>query len=84
MISGRVQGVCFRAYAIEEAQRLGLTGWVKNRGDEKVEALAEGPRDKLKEFEAWCHRGSPASEVADVQSQWSSATGEFVEFSMAR
>lgn len=84
IISGHVQGVCFRAYAVEEARRLGLTGWVKNRADGRVEALTEGPPDKLKEFEAWCYTGSPASEVTDVKSQWSEATGQFTGFTLAR
>lgn len=84
MISGQVQGVFFRAYTIEKAHRLGLTGWVKNRSDGKVEAVAEGPPDKLKEFEVWCHSGSPASEVTDVQSQWLSSTGQFTGFTIAR
>ncbi len=56
LISGRVQGVCFRAYARDEARRLGLKGWVRNLPDGRVEALAQGDPAKLGTFEAWCHR----------------------------
>ncbi len=84
IISGQVQGVFFRAYTVKEAQRLKLTGWVKNRPDGKVEVVAEGPDDKLKEFELWCSRGSPASQVTNVDSRRLPATGEYCEFKILR
>ncbi|HSP18096.1 MAG TPA: acylphosphatase [Myxococcaceae bacterium] len=67
MVVGRVQGVGFRARAIAEATRLGLSGWVRNRMDGTVEARAEGAPDGVEAFVAWCRRGPPAAEVQDVQ-----------------
>lgn len=80
VISGLVQGVFFRASARDEARRLGLTGWVKNRYDGKVEVIAEGGRDRVEAFVAWCHKGPPFSRVSDVLVEWSEPTGEFKEF----
>lgn len=66
-VSGRVQGVAFRWCAVEEATRLGLRGWVRNRRDGRVEALAEGPRAAVEAFQAWCRVGPPAAEVDRVE-----------------
>ena len=66
IISGRVQGVCFRAYACEEGRRLGLKGWVKNLPNGCVELLAEGAMDKLKKLETFCWKGSPFAKVNEV------------------
>lgn len=65
-ISGRVQGVSFRAYAADEARRLGLRGWVRNRRDRTVEAVVEGEDPAIAEFVRWCHEGSPAAQVTKV------------------
>ena len=62
-IKGQVQGVWFRAWTVEQATELGLDGWVRNRHDGSVEAVAAGPADKVEELIARCHRGSPASRV---------------------
>ncbi len=70
LISGRVQGVFFRAYTEKEAQRLGLAGWVRNLADGRVEAVFEGPEKKLEEMISWCRRGSPASKVEKVEVLW--------------
>lgn len=80
VVSGRVQGVNFRYYTVQEAQRLRLTGWVRNNRDGTVEVTAEGPRGDLESLLAFLHRGSPAAEVKGVQSQWHEATGEFEGF----
>ena len=58
-ISGRVQGVSFRWNTQHKAQQLGLTGWVRNVWDGRVEAVFEGPEHLVKEAVAWCHHGSP-------------------------
>lgn len=79
-ITGVVQGVFYRAYTREEAGRLGLTGWVRNREDGSVEAVAEGPEPALRELAAWCHRGSPSSVVDRVEERWEPPTGEFSGF----
>ena len=64
--SGRVQGVSYRAYAADEAMRLGLRGWVRNRSGGQVEALVEGDEETIQRFVDWCKKGSPASRVASV------------------
>ncbi len=66
-IRGRVQGVSFRWYASEEAERLRVRGWVRNRVDGVVEALAEGPSDAVSAFVAWCRHGPPAARVESVE-----------------
>lgn len=82
IIKGRVQGVCFRAFAREEAQRLELVGWVKNLPDESVEMVAEGPREALDRLIKWAHKGPPAARVETVVVEWDEATGEFKTFGM--
>lgn len=66
VVHGRVQGVSFRWYAQQEALRLGVAGWVRNRPDGTVEAVAEGPADAVEAFVAWCHEGPPAARVREV------------------
>lgn len=65
-VTGRVQGVAFRAYAVREARRLGLTGWVRNADDASVLAHLEGPEEAVEEMVTWCRKGPPAARVADV------------------
>jgi acylphosphatase len=66
MIVGRVQGVGFRAFAMREAQALGLKGWVRNRADGSVEAVATGPTQAIKDFVGKCTRGPAAARVAHI------------------
>lgn len=66
-IKGRVQGVFFRTSAHDQAQQLGLSGWVKNLDDGRVEALACGTELQLAEFEAWLQQGSSMSRVDAVE-----------------
>ena len=77
LICGRVQGVSFRWHTQREARRLGLTGWVRNRRDGRVEVLASGARPALEQLVAWCHDGSPASRVNGVEVGW--RTGDSLE-----
>jgi len=67
IVSGRVQGVYYRAATVERATQLGLSGWVKNLSDGRVEAVASGPLEALTEFAAWLWQGPPAARVASVQ-----------------
>ena len=62
-LEGRVQGVWFRAWAAEEAMRLGLRGWVRNRADGSVEAQFCGPAARVEEMVAACRRGPPLARV---------------------
>lgn len=75
-VSGRVQGVFYRAYTQERAQSLGLVGWVRNLPDGRVEVAAEGNVEKLKTLLEWIHKGSPASRVERVDEAWEPASGE--------
>ncbi|MFZ5467860.1 MAG: acylphosphatase [Myxococcota bacterium] len=83
-IKGRVQGVWYRESAKEEALRLSLTGWVRNVENGEVEALAEGKREDLEVFIAWCHQGPPAAHVSEVHASFAPATGEFPTFVVMR
>ena len=67
VITGKVQGVFFRARAKEEADRLGIRGWVKNRDDGTVEIVAEGIPGTLEQFVDWCGRGPPEASVTGVE-----------------
>ncbi len=80
LISGRVQGVFFRASTREMATGKGLGGWVRNLPDGKVEALFEGPRDILDEALAWCKHGPNGASVVEVQEDWGKYTGQFDRF----
>ena len=83
-VKGRVQGVFYRASTAEQGNRLGLTGWVRNLPDGKVEAVAEGKRPVLEQLVAWCWDGPPSARVDQVMNDWQSATGEFERFSVRR
>lgn len=67
-VSGRVQGVFYRATCVRKAQALGLTGYARNLGDGRVEVLACGEAAAVAEFTGWLWEGSPASKVAAVDS----------------
>ncbi|MGH8704986.1 MAG: acylphosphatase [Burkholderiales bacterium] len=66
-IAGRVQGVGFRFAMQREASRLGIAGWVRNRGDGSVEALAHGDAAAVEMLVAWVRRGPPGSHVVDLR-----------------
>ena len=80
IVSGRVQGVCYRMYAVDEARRLGVTGWVRNLLDRTVEVVAEGEKQALGEFLDWCRNGPQFASVTGVKAEYSEATGEFESF----
>ena len=69
-ISGRVQGVNFRSFTKREAIRLGLTGWVKNLPDGKVEAVIEGKKTKVEKLIQKCQIGPPLAIVRDMKILW--------------
>lgn len=81
-VHGRVQGVYYRASAQEEAQRLGLLGWVRNRADGTVEAAAEGEDAAVESFLAWCRRGPENARVDDVEVERLAPIGTETEFTV--
>lgn len=83
-VKGRVQGVGFRYYVEDEAERLGLTGYVLNNSDGSVEVLAEGERKVLEGFLALLRKGPSGSAVTDVNFTFIPATGEFYDFTIKR
>lgn len=66
-VSGRVQGVFYRARTKEQAERLGLTGWVQNLSDGRVEALFEGEKERVEEMIEWCREGPRGARVEGVE-----------------
>lgn len=66
-VSGTVQGVFYRANTKDQATERGLDGWVKNLADGRVEAVFEGEDDTVESMIEWCHEGSPAANVTDVE-----------------
>ncbi len=76
LVRGRVQGVWFRGATQEEAHRLGVAGWVRNRPDGTVEAEVEGTREAIDALVAWAHRGPSAARVTDVAIETIGTTGE--------
>ena len=81
-IEGRVQGVSFRYFVVEQAQRLALKGWVRNRYDGSVEVIAEGLRFDLDQLLLALNSGPPMANVTQVTSEWLPTTGEFTSFWM--
>jgi acylphosphatase len=70
IVSGRVQGVFFRDTARQTAERLSVSGWVRNRPDGRVEAEFQGQRDAVEEAIAFCRSGPPQADVARVDVAW--------------
>jgi len=84
VVSGRVQGVGFRYATYQRAAALGLTGWVRNRPDRRVEVIAEGPRAALMDLVAFCNAGPPFARVDDVDTRWLPADGLLGPFEVRR
>jgi len=81
-ISGGVQGVAFRAYAVRRARELRLNGWVRNRADGTVELVAEGDEPALRSLGQWCQVGPPAASVSNVEEQWLGFIGDLDPFTV--
>lgn len=80
IISGRVQGVFFRAETQRVAERHGVAGWVRNRPDGTVEAVLEGAPGAVDSVLAWCKEGPHLAVVKEVKVKWRDYTGEFKSF----
>ncbi len=83
MITGKVQGVCFRAETQRAAKQRNVQGWVRNRPEGSVEALFEGDEPAVKAMLEWCWQGSPFSKVQHVDVKWEAYTGDLDRFGIA-
>jgi len=79
-ITGRVQGVYYRAETQKQASQLSLTGWVRNLPDGRVEILAEGEEQQVRQLLAWCKQGPPRSRVDLIEEFPEKYTGEYNSF----
>ena len=79
-VSGRVQGVSFRDATRQEAERIGLTGWVRNTEDGKVEAVFEGDPDTVNQMVEWCKSGPSSADVEDVSTEKETPSGDLSSF----
>ena len=74
-VTGRVQGVAFRAYAEQQAAQLGVAGWVRNEPDGSVSAHVEGAPDAVEAMVAWCRQGPRSARVEHVAVREGQVTG---------
>lgn len=81
-VSGRVQGVFFRYETRRHARRVGVTGWVRNLPDGRVEAIFEGEKEAVDYMIEFCRRGPPAAKVEKVEVIWEPHKGEFDSFTI--
>lgn len=79
-IKGRVQGVGFRYHALQTAQELGLTGWVRNLRDGRVEVLAEGEHEVLNKFLRDLRQGPISADVRDLDYEFNDTEDEYEQF----
>jgi len=82
-ISGYVQGVAYRYSAIRRAKQLGVTGWVKNLRDGRVEAVIEGEKTDVEQMIDWCRSGPGGAGVSGVEVRYLPYRGEFLSFELA-
>ncbi len=80
LISGRVQGVFYRAHTRDQAWARGLKGWVRNLPDGRVAAVFEGKRAAIEDMINWCRQGPPYAAVEEVLVDWQPYQGDFVDF----
>ena len=82
-VSGKVQGVYYRQNTKEAAGKHGLTGWVRNLADGRVEAVFEGESTSVDKVLDWCRKGPPRAEVQDVSVKFEKYSGEFSDFAIS-
>ena len=83
-VFGRVQGVFFRASTKKKAKKLGVYGWVRNRPDGSVEAVAEGHEEKVEALVQWAKSGPKLARVDNLEVHEEEVSGEFDEFEVRR
>jgi acylphosphatase len=81
-VNGRVQGVFYRKKTKQQAEKLGIMGWVRNLPDGRVEAVFEGEETAVKALQEYCHHGPLSATVTNVDSIWELYSGEFSDFMM--
>jgi acylphosphatase len=84
LISGRVQGVYFRDGTRDEAYRLGVTGWIRNLPDKRVEAVFEGPDSAVSQLVAFCREGPAWARVDHLDIEYGEYTGTFSGFAILK
>ncbi|MFP6583431.1 MAG: acylphosphatase [Candidatus Hydrogenedentota bacterium] len=82
ILKGRVQGVGFRQATCSEASRLGITGWVRNRSDGRVEALFCGTHETLDLIRSWCQQGPAFAQVDTIDARFESGTSDYTHFTI--
>lgn len=82
IIEGRVQGVNFRMATYHAADKLGVSGWVRNKPDGSVEAFFEGDAESVDEIIKWCHKGPPMASVKNVKLSEDVYTGRYRDFTV--
>lgn len=80
LISGKVQGVFFRASTRKVANEIGVTGWVRNVPNGMVEVVAEGRKNQLDRLIEFCKKGPEGAKVEDIEINWEKYKGEFKDF----
>ena len=80
LISGIVQGVGYRWSCNREAKSIGLTGWVRNLPDGRVEAVLQGTREQVERMIKWCYRGPSEAQVSDIAVSYEDALEDFKDF----
>lgn len=83
-VRGVVQGVSFRWYTRQEANRLGLVGWVRNERDGSVRLEVQGPEEDVEELLAWVQHGPPSARVTGVDVEHQEPTERDIDFLIAR
>ena len=83
-VSGLVQGVFFRDHTRRWASSLGLSGWVRNLADGRVEVMAEGPEKNVRDLISFLRQGPPQARVEDIELEWELYQGEFSDFRILR
>nr|WP_321496384.1 acylphosphatase [uncultured Methanolobus sp.] len=84
LVTGRVQGVYFRRFTVDNAQKLGLVGFARNLSDGRVEVFAEGKATMIHKLIDLLHIGPALANVEDVSVKWSESTCEYTDFSIKR
>ena len=75
IVSGKVQGVGYRFSTVNKAKQVGVSGWVRNLLDSRVEAVFQGTQEQVDAMIRWCYQGSPASVVKDVLVEYEQPEG---------